>query len=79
MEGGVGSSVAVDAEPGSSMRGVTGREPVQSGAVGIGTLPASPLSFAPFPRHAHPTQASTHSRRVAACAAARGSPGCWPT
>jgi len=38
MEGGVGSSVAVDAEPGSSMRGVTGREPVQSGAVGIGEL-----------------------------------------
>ena len=41
VEGGVGTTMPADAEVGSSMRGVTGRESVQSGGHGAGAYPLS--------------------------------------
>jgi hypothetical protein len=41
VEGGVGTTMPADAEVGSSMRGVTGKESVQSGAHGAGAYPLS--------------------------------------
>jgi hypothetical protein len=64
MEGGVGTKVDAAADPGSSMRGVTGREPVQSGGAGVGACPIlrAPCVARPATRCTHRTSQPSRTR-----------------